>query len=145
MPKLNIAQTKRRLNGFCVLIMDEKHAKCLRISEKTIHEEDTLSPPPVFEDRAGYFKGTSGGGIANEQNVFKEFKKRFYKSIIAKASKDYRAGKFEKLIIMCPTEDVALIQKLLTTDLEKVLIGFKEGNYIKVIMNEVLKKVLEVF
>ena len=144
MAKLNVSSAKKRLDGYCILIIDGKHAKCLTILNNNLGEKDFVSPPPVFEDRAGYFKGTSGGGISDEQQVAQEFKKRFYKDVLAQVSDDLRAKKYEKLIIMCPKEDTSVIEKYFDADLKKAFVGFKEGNYVKIGENEILEKVLEV-
>lgn len=143
MAQLNISKAKRKLDKFGILIIDEKHAKFLTISDSKITEEDLTTTLPIYEAQAGYFKGTSGGGISDELNVAREFQKRFYKEAIKRVHNDLKSGKFEKLFIMCPEEDVSLIEKLLNKDLKRTLVGIKEGNYIKININEVLEKILE--
>lgn len=142
MAKFNVSYAKALLDGFGILIIDEKHAKFLTISDGKIEEKDLVTTLPIYEDQAGYFKGTSGGGISDESNVAKEFRKRFYKEVLERVQDDFDLKGFVKLVILCPEEDISLIKKLLSKGLKDVLVGFKKGNYIKVSMNEVLEKVV---
>ena len=143
MAQLNVTSAKEILEGFGILIIDEKHAKLLTIN-KDIEETDLVTTLPIWEDQAGYFKGTSGGGISDELNVAKEFQRRYYKEAVKQVNEYFKTEKFERLVIMCPEEDVSLIKKLLSKDLTESLAGIKEGNYIKINTNEVLSKVLEI-
>lgn len=139
----DISSAKKRLDKYCILIIDEKHAKCLKIKNSKIEELDMVTTLPIYEDQAGYFKGSTGGGISDEQNVRKEYQKRFYKEVLEKIDKNIQKFDLKKFIIMCPEEDISMITKILKNSLNEKLAGFVSGNYIKVGINEVLERAVE--
>ena len=143
MSDINVSNMKEILDKHGILIIDDKHARFISIFENNIHEHDLTSRLPKFHDRAGYFQGPSGGGISDELNIKQEYKKRFYKSVIEEVKIHFQPKHLKNLIVMCPSEDISLIRKLLDKNLTKSLKGIIEGNYIKESLNEILGKIKE--
>ncbi|MBU0975530.1 MAG: hypothetical protein ABIE03_06595 [Patescibacteria group bacterium] len=144
MAQLNISQAKKVLDKFCILILDEKHAKCLQISGRAIKERKLQAKLPVWDDKAGYFRGTSGGGISDKQRVREEYKKKFFKEVLGEISAEILSVGSKKLIIMCPEEDISLVTRLLTSALRNKLAGFKGGNYVRKGVNAIIETALEI-
>ncbi|MBN2016469.1 hypothetical protein JW766_06600 [Candidatus Dojkabacteria bacterium] len=139
----NVSKARKRLDSFGILILDEKHAKFLSIKDDGVNEGDLVTTLPIYEDQAGYFKGSSGGGISDEQNVRKEFQKRFYKEALKSIEENFQNNTLNKLVIMCPEEDISLLNKLIKNDIGKSFAFFIAGNYVKIGKNDILKKVFE--
>lgn len=145
MAQLNVSNAKKRLDKFGILIIDEKYAKFLTILNGEINETDLVTYLKKWEDRMGYSKGGPFiGGTGEESNIADEYQKRFFKNVLRQVSAKLKAEEFDKLAIMCPEEDISLINRLLDKDLAKALLGIKEGNYVKANINDVLAKVLEI-
>lgn len=139
----NVSKARKRLDGVCVLIADSQDAKIISIKEKSINTRILLTPEKAWTDQAGYFKGTSGGGISDELNIKKEEKKQFYKQVLEEGEKHLKKEECERFAIMCLEEDISLIKGLLSSEQKNRLIGIKRGNYTKANINEILKNVLK--
>ncbi|MDD3648202.1 MAG: hypothetical protein PHS44_06950 [Candidatus Dojkabacteria bacterium] len=144
MAQLNISQARKVLDRFCILVLDEKNAKCIKISRRTIKERTLQGKLLRWNDKAGYFRGPSGGGISDKQNVREEYKKKFFKEVLGEISTEIQTTGSKKLMIFCPEEDISLVSELLTSALRKKLAGFKEGNYMRKGVNSILETALEV-
>ncbi|MBN2100387.1 hypothetical protein JW710_00620 [Candidatus Dojkabacteria bacterium] len=140
MPQLNISHTLERLSGTLILIVDQKHARIIGIIDGKMVEQDIITPSIEWNDRAGNFRSSGGGGISEEKYTLDEHKKRFFKEVVSKAEEFYRNNKLSSTVLMCTSQDVSIIEGLFTAEIKQNL-NLIEGNYIETNQNEILKKI----
>lgn len=140
MPQLNISQARKLLNNYGVLIIDQKHARFLKIIEIGIKETDLIMSMKTWYERVDYFKKISQEAISNkESRIEYGLIKSFYKKVLIEVKKQ----DFNNLVIMCPEEDIIIINELLTKNLKSKISSIIKGNYIKSNTNQILKKILD--
>ncbi|MBN1618335.1 hypothetical protein JW887_03265 [Candidatus Dojkabacteria bacterium] len=143
MPQLNISESLKKLNDYCVLIIDQKHARCLSIKDEQMHEVENMTAEEDLSKKEEFVNTPVNTGTTEERNIDYEHKKLFFKKVLEKSKERYQNHKCKNFILMSSDKDAALIMELLPKNMIKSLKLHIGGNYVNKGQNEVIKKIIE--